>query len=88
MRTLADMGPAKLWDAEQDCVREAADAMLFCGDVDDDPEARLALADVAQLVERLVESGRWTGERAGILFLDVCGCGPEPSVDLALPRAA
>jgi hypothetical protein len=29
VQTLRDVAPAKLWPAEEACIREAADAMLF-----------------------------------------------------------
>ena len=35
VKTLRDLGAAKLWPAEQACIREAADALLFCRDLDD-----------------------------------------------------
>ena len=43
LRTLRDMGAAKLWPVEQACIREAADALLFSRDLEDQ-DARQALA--------------------------------------------
>jgi hypothetical protein len=83
--TLRDMGPAKLWPAEQACIREAADTMLFC----DDPageEARSAFAAVTALMDSLIETERWTGSRAEQLLDDVWACGP--GLALAEPLAA
>lgn len=71
MRTLADMGPSKLQQAEEELIREAADELLF-----DSPEAPMALARVQELANRLSESERWTPERAQQLVDDVAACGP------------
>ena len=74
--TLAEIGPTKLQGAEQDVLRDAADTLLFCEDVANDPAARDALAAVDELLDRLVESDRWTIERADGLRHDVEACGP------------
>jgi hypothetical protein len=76
MRTLQEMGPAKLLGHEQDVIREAADTLFFCERVEDDPAARDALHAVGVLSERLVESERWTRESAERLLADVTACGP------------
>ena len=77
VRTLDDLGPAKLQPAEQDRIREAADALIFAAE----PEAaRAALADVEALVEHLVDSDRWTPERAQQLLDDLAACGPVAPV--------
>jgi hypothetical protein len=83
--TLRDMGPAKLWPAEQACVREAADALFFCADRADE-ESRSAFAAVTALMDSLVETERWTGSRAEQLLDDVWACGP--GLALAEPLAA
>jgi len=70
VKTLQDLGPAKLLPAEQETIRQAADAALF----DEDVEA--AVGDVQALADRLVEADRWTSERAGELVRDVAACGP------------
>jgi hypothetical protein len=76
MKTLADMGPAKLQTAEQDRIRAAADNLIFAADVD---ETRDALRDMAALAERLISSGRWTSQRVDELVEDLLACGPlEP----------
>jgi hypothetical protein len=77
VRTLDDLGPAKLQPAEQDRIRDAADTLIFAAGVDD---ARIALEDVDTLVEHLVASGRWTTERAQELLQDLLGCGPVTPV--------
>ena len=73
--TLEDLGPTKLLPAEQDRIRDAADTLLFAADLDS-PGAREALEDVTSLLAALVESGRWTQERANDLAEDLGGCGP------------
>jgi len=77
VKTLEDLGPAKLQPAEQDRIRDAADTLIFAADLD---EARTALADVESLVEHLVASGRWTAERADQLAADLLACGPVTPV--------
>ncbi|HEX5620696.1 MAG TPA: hypothetical protein VFX51_19910 [Solirubrobacteraceae bacterium] len=77
VKTLEDLGPAKLQPAEQDRIRDAADTLIFAADLD---EARAALADVETLVEHLVASGRWTSERAQELAADLLACGPVTPV--------
>lgn len=75
IQMLEDLGPTKLQPAEQDRVRDAADTLLFAADLDA-PGARDALEDVTSLLAGLVESGRWTQERANELAEDLGGCGP------------
>jgi predicted RNase H-like nuclease len=77
VKTLEDLGPAKLQLAEQDRIREAADTLIFAADFD---EARAAMEDVDSLVEHLIASGRWTSERAQALLQDLLGCGPVAPV--------
>ena len=86
-RTLSEVGPAKLWTDEQAVIREAADALLFCGDRTADRSAIAAFSDLCGLRDRLVESGRWTAERAARLIDDVWGCGPERDAWLAAAAA-
>jgi hypothetical protein len=76
MKTLQDMGPAKLQPAEQERIRNAADTLVFAAEID---EAGAALRDLAQLAEHLVSTGRWTEERTDKLVEDLLACGPvEP----------
>ena len=75
MKTLDDIAATKLLAAEQQRIRDAVDTLLFC-DSPDAPGAREALADIDALVRHLVESGRWTDERARALADDVVACGP------------
>ena len=74
VRTLEDLGPAKLLDAEQERIREAADTLIFASGPDDHVVA--ALDDVTALAAHLAESGRWTDERAAQLVDDLSACGP------------
>jgi hypothetical protein len=83
IRTLDDCGRAKLLPAEQERIREAADALLFCVDIVADPEARTAVSDVLDLRDHLVGSGRWTPQRASELADDLWACGPEPALQIA-----
>jgi hypothetical protein len=77
MKTLADVGPAKLQPAEHEIVREAADAMFFADDLEGNLYAAGALSRLGQLAARLVESDRWLFETAERLVHDVEACGPE-----------
>jgi uncharacterized protein YmfQ (DUF2313 family) len=77
VKTLDDIGPAKLQAAEQERVREAADTLIFAAEPD---EARAALEDVDALAAHLVASGRWTTERAQQLLDDLLACGPVAPV--------
>jgi hypothetical protein len=80
MRTLREDGPAKLQPAEQERIRDAADALFFCEDIAADETARNAVSDIATLAQALAESERWTDERARELLGDVLGCGPVSQV--------
>ena len=73
LRTLDDVGATKLHRAEQVRIREAADTLIFSASLE---EARATLADVEALAEHLVESGRWSEERAAQLAQDILACGP------------
>ena len=77
VKTLEDIGPAKLQPAELERVRDAADTLIFASDPD---EARSALEDVDTLVDHLVTSGRWSDERAQQLIDDLLACGPITAV--------
>jgi hypothetical protein len=85
IKTLTDLGPAKLWPTEQACIREAADSLLFCIHLEQ-ADARHALATVAALIDDLVDAERWTSRRAQQLLDDVWGCGPDAAFDV--PMAA
>jgi hypothetical protein len=76
MKTLGDVGPAKLLPPEQARIRFTADSLLFCADIARDAAARHAYADVNELCEHLVASGRWTAEARERLQDDLWACGP------------
>jgi NAD(P)-dependent dehydrogenase (short-subunit alcohol dehydrogenase family) len=69
VRTIDDLGPTKLLAAEQQRIRDAADTLIFSAGLESAEIA--AIADVETLVDHLVESGRWTAERAEELRADV-----------------
>ena len=71
-----DLSGSKLHPAEQQTVRDAADALFFCEDISTDVDARAALDALDQLVDALVEADRVTAETADRLRSDVRGCGP------------
>lgn len=75
VRTVREVGPAKLWPSEQACIREAADTLLFCRDLDGE-DARAAFSAAATLTDRLIDAGRWTSSGACRLLDDVWACGP------------
>jgi polyhydroxyalkanoate synthesis regulator phasin len=77
VKTLDELGPTKLQPAEQERVRDAADTLIFAGDLD---EARAAMADMDSLAEHLVASDRWSEERARQLVDDLLACGPVTAV--------
>ena len=76
METLRSVGGFKLHAEEQDQIREAADALLFCEDIDAGSEAKLALDGVRELSRRLAGTGRWSPDAADRLLEDIAGCGP------------
>lgn len=76
MRTLDDLGPAKLHSGEREQIRAAADTLFFAEDLGTDSEAREAVASITRLARDLVDSGRWLDESARPLLADVLGCGP------------
>jgi hypothetical protein len=76
MKTLEDLSASKLHSDEQDVIREAADALFFCEDLEDDLTAEQALATFYDLVDRLMESDRLIPETAGRLTAYLEACGP------------
>lgn len=74
VKTLSDAGPDELSSDEQQTIRTAADALLFDGDGYDE------LAAVEDLVQQLVDAGRWSPERGRKLVDDVAACGPSAGV--------
>jgi len=76
MAVLRDMGPSKLLASEQEQIREAADALLFCEDLGGDDGARTALEGVEELTRRLVATERWIEPTAAGLLAHLRDCGP------------
>jgi hypothetical protein len=70
---------------EQDQIRAAADALLFCERLEADREARIALRVASDLVIRRVVSGCELGVVADRFLVELAGCGPD-SAEMA--RAA
>jgi hypothetical protein len=81
-QTIRDLGPAKLWPGEIACIREAADALLFCTDITADRAAMSALGAIAALSDDLIDAQRWTPQRAQRLLDDVWACGPGEAFEL------
>jgi hypothetical protein len=77
--TIEDLGATKLQPEEVERLREAADTLLFSESIDA-PGAREALESTDELCRHLVESDRWTEERAQRLSDDVAACGPLTAV--------
>jgi hypothetical protein len=85
MRTVRDLGPAKLLPQERELVTEVADNLVLASDPPG-ATANVALLDAGAVVRHLVDSGRWTRESAERLHDDLRACGPwDPE---SLPRAA
>lgn len=76
VKTLADLGPAKLHEHEQDVIRDAADTLLFS----EDSSAEQALSEVEGLAANLVESGRLLEDTAEQLLRDLEDTGPATAV--------
>ena len=74
MKMLADEGPSKLFEAEMQTIRTAADALFFEGDAYDE------LAAVEDLAQQLVDADRWLPDHARRLVDDVAACGPSAGV--------
>ena len=80
MKAVRTEGPEALQLAEQETIREAADALLFCEDLSWDDEARDGVTRVGDLAGDLVGSGRWAPDRAEQLLRDIEACGPMATV--------
>ncbi len=80
MKTLGDLRGAKLHGEEEETVREAADALFFRNDFEQDPTAQQALSAFHELTDRLLESERLTPETAHRLTAEVEDCGPLAAV--------
>ena len=71
-----DLSASKLHPAEQQTIRDAADALFFCEDLTADSDARRALDALERLVDNMLEADRFPPETAGRLQADVEACGP------------
>lgn len=80
VKTLEDLSESKLHEEELQIVRDAADALFFCEDMNADPSAEQSLAKHYELMDRLVESERVQTETTEKLTADVEACGPFASV--------
>jgi hypothetical protein len=76
IKAVDDLAGTKLHPQEQQTIRGAADALLFCEDLSSDPAAEEALASVYELTDHLVESDRLSSDGAQRLLQDVESCGP------------
>jgi hypothetical protein len=76
MRRLRGLGATGLLPQEEEQIRGAADALLFCDGEWSDQQAREALAAAVRLVEGLVHVGRWPEGAARRLLDDLGACGP------------
>jgi hypothetical protein len=84
MRLIEAFG-SDLLPEEQDQLRSAADALLFCERLENDREVRLALRTAGDLVLRRVVSGCAVSAVADSLLVNLVSCGPDPE---GVPRAA
>lgn len=82
MKVTSATGEGSLEPAEQEVLREAADAMFFCEDISLDDDARDALARVNDLAGQLVGAERWDPEVAEQVLQDLEDCGPPQLVRL------
>ena len=82
MKTVSATGEGALEPAEQEILREAADALFFCEDITLDDDARNALARVSDLTGQMVGAERWEPEFAERVMEDLEACGPPQLVRL------
>jgi hypothetical protein len=79
IKTLDDIGPAKLHANEQELIRDAADTLFF-SESGTDAGAREAVVRVGELTGRMVEAGRLLDESAERLLRDLDDCGPATAI--------
>jgi hypothetical protein len=80
---LRELGPAKLTDAEQQRIRDAADELIFSRGLVMDGRAQEAVRDVEALGHHLVATDRWSARRATALVDAVRACGPSDAVPVS-----
>ena len=83
VETLRTPDAPTLSPAEQACVREAADCLLFSAQ-SHDADAVRALAAASALAHTLIEAGRWPPLRALRLVDDLFACGPQAAANSPL----
>jgi hypothetical protein len=76
VKTLDELGPAKLQPREQARIRDAADTLIFAADIE---EVREALRDIGALADHLLKTGRWLEESLDTLITNLLACGPSPA---------
>jgi hypothetical protein len=86
MKTVSATGEGALEPAEQEILREAADALFFCEDISLDDDASQALARVSDLAGQMVGAERWEPEFAERVMEDLEACGPPQLVRLGDSR--
>jgi hypothetical protein len=83
VETLRRSDVATLSPAEQACIREAADCLLFAAQSHDAHAVR-ALAAASALAHSLIEAGRWPPLHALRLVDDLFACGPQSAASSPL----
>jgi hypothetical protein len=83
-RKLDDAAIAKLHPPELAALRTAADDLLFAGDEDED-QVEAALREAFVVLDRLVDAGRWTADRARALLRDLEACAPARALSALAP---
>lgn len=79
VKTIEELGSTKLLPEEVARVRAAIDTLLFTEELSA-PGALEALEDARALRRHLVDTGRWTEERADRLGRDIEETGPLTAV--------
>jgi hypothetical protein len=74
LRQLLDAREPMLHGDERELLLDAADALLFC-----EPDAEAKRAAAHDLLDRLVESGRWLSAPAAEAAAALDSCGPLPA---------
>lgn len=80
MRRLRSADAAGLLPHEEDRIREAADALLFCSNDWSDEQTLEELGEAVRLVEGLAEEGRWQDAHAQLVLRELRACGPLAAV--------
>jgi len=86
MKALADLGPSKFHPFQQEVIRDAADSLLFCEDLEQDTAANDALERFYALAAHLIANDVLVPDTVEQLVADVVACGPV-SARIAVPVA-